>query len=368
MSERKLSPASVVVEAGRPSRRPGEPLNTPISLSSAYHSGGDRGYLREGSPTTDAFEAVIGALDGGVATSFASGVAAFTAVLDGLPTGAVVVAPSSMYWGSVDLLRAGAALGRFSVRTADIADTDAVLAVLPGADLLWIETPTNPLMALADVPAICAAARAAGVRSGVDATFTTPLRQRPLEQGADLVMHSATKYLAGHSDALMGVLVTADAELSAALRAQRSRTGAMPGALESFLALRGVRTLDVRLRRQEDNARELAARLAAHPAVARVRYPGLPGDPGFERARRLLDGPGAMLALELVGGPDAADRLCERLELITHATSLGGVESLLERRGRYAGEQLIGTPAGLLRFSVGIEDVDDLWADLDQAL
>jgi cystathionine gamma-synthase len=368
MSESKLSPASILVEAGRPERRPGAPLNTPISLSSAYYSGGDRGYLREGSPTTDAFEAVIGALDGGVATSFASGVAAFAAVLDGLPTGAVVVAPFSMYWGAVDLLRAGEALGRLSVRTVDIADTDAVLAELPGADLVWIESPTNPLMSVADVPAICHAARAAGVRSGVDATFSTPLRQRPLEQGADLVLHSATKYLAGHSDALMGVLVTADAEHTAAIRAQRSRTGAMPGALESFLALRGVRTLDVRLRRQEDNAGELAARLAEHPAVDRVRYPGLPDDPGFERARRLLDGPGAMMALELAGGIDAADRLCDRLELITHATSLGGVESLLERRGKYAGEQLIGTPAGLLRFSVGIEDVEDLWADLTQAL
>lgn len=368
MPERKLSPASVVVDAGRPERRPDSPLNVPLSLSSTFHAGGDRAYLREGSPTTDAFEAVVGALDGGVATSFASGAAALAAVLDGLPAGAVVVAPSSMYWGSIDLLRVNEALGRLSVRMVDIADTDAVLAALPGADLVWIETPTNPLMVVADVPAICAAARAVGASSCVDATFATPLRQRPLEQGADVVMHSATKYLAGHSDVLMGVLVTADAERGAALRAQRSRTGAMPGALESFLALRGVRTLDVRLRRQEDNAGELAARLAAHAAVERVRYPGLLGDPGYDRARRLMDGPGAVLAFELTGGADAAERLCDRVELITHATSLGGVESLLERRGKYPGEQSIGTPAGLLRFSVGIEDVDDLWADLTQAL
>jgi cystathionine gamma-synthase len=166
----------------------------------------------------------------------------------------------------------------------------------------------------------------------------------------------------------MGVLVTADDERAGALRAQRSRTGATAGALESFLALRGLRTLDVRLRRQEDNAGELAARLAAHPAVERVRYPGRPEDPHFERAQRLMDGPGAMLAFELEGGAAAADRLCERVELITHATSLGGVESLIERRARYAGERSIGTPAGLVRFSVGIEDVDDLWSDLDQAL
>ena len=368
MSERRLSPASVVVEAGRPERRPEAPLNVPLSLSSTFHAGGDREYLREGSPTTDAFEAVVGALDGGVATSFSSGMAAVAAVLDGLPTGAVVVAPSSMYWGSIDLLRTDEALGRLSVRPVDLADTDAVLAALPGADLVWIETPTNPLIVVAEVPAICAAARVVGARSCVDATFATPLRQRPLEQGADIVMHSATKYLSGHSDLLMGVLVAADAERAEALRAQRSRTGATPGALETYLALRGIRTLDVRLRRQEDNAGELAVRLAAHPAVARVRYPGLPGDPGFERAQRLMDGPGAMLAFEPVGGADAADRLCERVELITHATSLGGVESLIERRAKYPGERSIGTPAGLLRLSVGIEDVSDLWADLNQAL
>lgn len=368
MPERRLSPSSLVVDAGRPLRRPGGPVNPPLSLSSTFHAGGERDYLRSGSPTTDAFEAVVGALDGGVAVSFASGTAAFAAVLDALPAGAVVVAPSSMYWGSIDLLRTGAALGRWDVRAVDIADTDAVLVAVPGADLVWIETPTNPLLAVADVPVICAAARAAGATSCVDATFATPLRQRPLEQGADLVMHSATKYLAGHSDALMGVVVTADPERAGALRAQRSRTGATPGALEAYLALRGVRTLDVRLRRQEANAGELAARLAAHRAVARVRYPGRAEDPGFERARRLMDGPGAMLAFELAGGAPAADDLCDRVELITHATSLGGVESLVERRAKYAGERSIGTPAGLVRFSVGIEDVEDLWTDLDRAL
>lgn len=368
MPERRLRAASVVVDAGRLPRHPGGPVNPPLSLSSTFHAGGERGYLRDGSPTTDAFEAVVGGLDGGEAVSFASGSAAFAAVLDGLPTGAVVVAPASMYWGSIDLLRADQALGRLSVRSVDIADTDATAAALPGADLVWLETLTNPLMAVADVPALCAAARAAGALSCVDATFATPLRQRPLEQGADVVMHSATKYLAGHSDALMGVLVTGDPERAAALRTQRSRTGATPGALESFLALRGVRTLDVRLRRQEDNARELATRLAAHRSVERVRYPGLPEDPGFQRARRLMDGPGAMLAFELTGGAEAAATVCERVELITHATSLGGVESLIERRAKYAGEQSIGTPPALVRFSAGIEDVDDLWADLAQAL
>ena len=361
-------PATVVVEAGRPDREPGAGVNPALSLSSTFRAGADRGYLRDGSPTTEAFEAAVGALDGGQAISFGSGTAATAAVLDGLPVGAVIVAPESMYWGSIDLLRTGQALGRYDVRPVDIADTDAVLAAIPGADLVWIETPTNPLLAIADVPAICAAARKAGATSCVDATFATPLRQRPLAQGADLVMHSATKYLGGHSDLLMGVLVTADDELAAALRVRRYRTGATAGALESYLALRGLRTLDVRLARQEDNARELARRLHAHPGVSRVRYPGLAGDPGFALAQRLMDGPGAMMSFELRGGPESADAVCARVELISHATSLGGVESLIERRARYAGERSIGTPASLLRFSVGLEHVEDLWADLLQAL
>lgn len=361
-------PATVVVEAGRPDREPGAGVNPALSLSSTFHAGGDRGYLREGSATTDAFEFAVGTLDGGQAIGFASGTAASAAVLDGLPTGAVIVAPASMYWGSIDLLRAGQALGRYEVRPVDIADTDAVLAAIPGADLVWIETPTNPLIAIADVPTICATARRAGALSCVDATFATPLLQRPLEQGADLVMHSATKYLGGHSDLLMGVLVAADLEMAAELRTRRSRTGATPGALESYLALRGLRTLDVRLRRQEDNARELAARLQAHPAVSRVRYPGLADDPGFALAQRLMDGPGAMMSFELAGGADAADAVCARVGLISHATSLGGVESLIERRAKYAGEQSIGTPGALLRFSVGIEHVEDLWDDLRHAL
>ena len=306
-------PATVVVEAGRPDREPGAGVNPALSLSSTFHAGGDRGYLRDGSSTVEAFEAAVGALDGGQAISFASGTAALAAVLEGLPVGAVVVAPESMYWGSIDLLRTGEALGRYQVRPVNVADTAAVLAAIPGADLVWIETPTNPLMLIADVPTLCAAARTAGALSLVDATFATPLRQRPLAQGADVVMHSATKYLAGHSDLLLGVLVTADDDLATALRQRRYRTGASPGALESFLALRGLRTLDVRLARQEDNARELAVRLHAHPGVSRVRYPGLADDPGYPLASRLMDGPGAMISFEVAGGADAAEAVCARV-------------------------------------------------------
>jgi cystathionine gamma-synthase len=358
--------ATVAVTAGRPSHSAGNPVNEPLSLSSTFHAGGEFTYARDGSPSTAAFERAIGALDGGTAVAFASGMAAVAAVLDTLPVGARIVAPRSMYWGSVDLLRNAERLGRVVVTPVDVADTAAVIAALPGAALCWIESPTNPLIDVADVPAICRAAREHRVTSCVDSTFATPLLQRPLEQSADIVMHSATKFISGHSDLLMGVLVS-QAERAGGFRAQRARTGASPGALEAFLALRGLRTLDVRLRRQQANAQELAERLADHPAVARVRYPGLAADPHFERATRTMDGPGAILAFELHSA-EAADRFSARVELISDATSLGGVESLVERRAKYAGEQSIGTPEGLIRFSVGIEDVADLWADISRAL
>ena len=358
---------TTVVTAGRPAPQPGSPVNHGIGTSVTFHLGGEIGYLREGSMGSTALERALGALDGGHAVAFSSGLSATTAMLDQLPVGAVVVAPASMYWGSVAVLREAQRLGRLVVRSVDVADTAAVVAACPGASLVWLETVTNPLLTVVDVPAICAAAREAGALSCVDATFSTPLRQRPLEQGADVVMHSATKYIGGHSDLLMGVLVSADAQLAADLLAHRGRTGAVAGALETYLALRGLRTLDVRLARQEANAIELATRLSSHPSVRVVRYPGLPADPGHELATTLMDGPGAMISFD-VADAAAADAVCARLQLITNATSLGGVESLMERRAAYAGEQSIGTPAALLRLSVGIENVADLWADLEQAL
>jgi cystathionine gamma-synthase len=367
MDHAKLTRATIAVAAGRPARAPGAAVNMPISTSSTFHSGGDVGYARDGSDSTRALEEAVGGLDGGEAISFGSGTAAVAAVLDTLPVGSVVVAPNSMYWGTLDLLHAAASRGRFTVRAVEIADTDAVVAAIPGATLVWVETPTNPMIAVADVPVICAAARAAGALSCVDATFATPLLQRPLEQGADLVMHSATKFLAGHSDLLLGVLVAADPRLAATLRLTRHRTGAAPGTLESFLALRGIRTLDVRLRRQLANTADLARRLVAHATVTTVHYPGLPTDPHHERATRLMDGYGAVLSFELADAA-AADEMIAALELITDATSLGGVETLIERRAKYAGEQMMNTPTGLLRLAVGIEDVEDLWADLSQAL
>ncbi len=360
---------SVAVSAGRPVHRPGAPVNAGIELSTTFHAGADQGYVRDGaSETTRAFEAAIGALEGGRALAFGSGMAAIAAVVEGLPAGGVVVAPSAGYSGMVTIFGEQERLGRLTVRRVDVDDTAAVVAAVEGADLLWLESPTNPLMQVVDLPAAAGAARAAGATVCVDSTFNSPMVVRPLEYGVDVVMHSGTKYLAGHSDVLMGVLVTASAERHEALLARRTLTGGLPGGLESFLALRGLRTLPVRMERAQASAGELAQRLDRHPAVSRVRYPGLADDPGHERAARLHDGFGAMICFELSGGEAAADALCERLELITHASSLGGVESLIERRARYAVDAASGTPVNLVRLSVGVEHVEDLWADLERAL
>jgi len=201
-----------------------------------------------------------------------------------------------------------------------------------------------------------------------DNTWATPLNFRAFDHGVDVEIQAATKYLAGHSDLLMGVLVTRAPELGEALRARRDMTGAVPGALEAFLALRGVRTLALRMERAQSNALELAQRLAAHPRVTRVRYPGLVTDPWHERASRLHKGYGAMVSFEVAGTAEDAEAVCHRVELIVHATSLGGVETLIERRARYAVDAARGAPPTLLRMSVGIEHVEDLWADLSGAL
>jgi cystathionine gamma-synthase len=371
MHNHALRPESILVAAGRPAPGSGAPMNQPVVLAANLHHGGPDGgdYVRaDGSETIRAFEDALGALDGGAAVAFASGMAAVSAVLDQLPTGAVVVAPSTAYGGTLGVFAERQRLGRIVVRQVDITDTGAVLAVLPGADLLWLETVTNPLMGVPDLPALLDAARAAGVVSCVDATFSTPLLVRPLLLGADVVMHSVTKFLAGHSDLMMGALVAGDTERADAYRAGRAMGGAIPGALECYLALRGLRTLAVRLRCAQSNAGELARRLAAHPAVTTVRYPGLPRDPGHGVAARAHAGFGAMLAFEVAGTAEDAERVCTAVRLISHATSLGGVESLIERRARYQMDRDQGCPETLLRMSVGIEHVEDLWADLAQAL
>ena len=282
-----------------------------------------------------------------------------------------MIAGQAVYSGTSALLDEQLTLGRISVRRTDLDDTTAATAVIradPRPALVWLETPANPLVTVTDVAALAEAAHQVGARVVVDNTWNTPLLLRPLEHGADVVVHSVTKYLAGHSDLLMGAVVCRTPELHAELEQRRRLTGGIPGALETFLALRGIRTLAVRMERAQANAGVLAQRLAGHPAVARVRYPGLPDDPGHAVAARQQDGFGAMLSFDVRGGVAAADRICAAVELITPATSLGGVESLIERRGRYPIDAANGTPDNLIRLSVGIEHVEDLWADLSQAL
>jgi cystathionine gamma-synthase len=369
VDEDKLRPESIAVAAGRP-HDPGGPLNTPIVLAAPYrHSPDTNAYARHDvSPTVIAFEAALGALEGGIALAFGSGIAAVAAVVDGLPVGAVAVVPAAAYSGTVSIFEAQQALGRMTIRPVDVADTKAVIAALDGADLLWLETVSNPLLAVPDVPALAAAAHAVGAQVAVDATFSTPLVVRPLEHGADIVMHSATKYLSGHSDVLLGALVVRSASVAAELHDRRTLTGAVPGTLEAYLATRGLRTLAVRMERAQANAGTLAARLAEHPRVTSVRYPGLVTDPGHAIAARDHAGFGAVIAFEIDGSAEDAERVCDAVRLISHATSLGGVESLIERRARHDIDAAFGTPPTLLRFSVGIEHVEDLWADLVQAL
>lgn len=351
------APATVVVSAGRPDAVRNAGLNTPVTLTSTYVASagavqpGDLGYGRWTNPSWEAFEDALGALEGGRALLFASGMSAVAATLGLAPEGSTVVVPRHAYNGTLSLLADLAARGRCTPRLVDVHDTEAVVAALPGADLLWIETPTNPMLEVADLSALVAAGHAAGLLVAVDNTFATPLLQRPLAEGADVVVHSVTKYLAGHSDVVLGAAVTRDEALLAAMHTHRTLHGAIPGPMEAYLALRGLRTLHLRVERAGANAAELARRLATHPAVGRVRYPGF----------------GAIVSIEVAAGAAAAERVAASTRLWVHATSLGGVESTLERRRRHATEAPT-VPENLMRLSVGIEDVEDLWTDLDAAL
>jgi cystathionine gamma-synthase len=359
---------TVAVQAGRPARAAGAPVNPPVFLNATYVHESDVPYGRDGNAGWTALEDALGALDGGTAVTFASGLAAATAVADLVPAGGVVVLPTVGYYGVRNVFERLAEQGRFTLRIVAPDDTEAVLAAAEGADAVWVESVANPLMSVADVPAISTGARERGALSVVDATFVSPLRQRPLALGADVVLHSATKLIGGHSDLLLGAVVCRDKEHAEVLRTHRHAHGSIPGTLETFLATRGLRTLAVRLEKAETSAGELARRLLDHPHVGAVHYPGLPTDPGHERARRVLsDGFGSMLSFDVVGTADQTEDVLARLRLVAHATSLGGVESLIERRARWASESDVVGPT-LCRLSVGIENVEDIWADLDSSL
>lgn len=358
--------ASWLVSAGR-SSEPGAPLNTPLVSASNFVLGGDRSYAREdGTPTWVALEEVVGGLEGGRAVAFSSGMAAIAAVFEQLPVGSALTLPEDCYQGVTGLAEAGREQGRWSVRRLPLENTAAWLGAAPSSDLIWLESPSNPLLIVADLEAICRAERKAGSILAVDNTFATPLNQRPLELGADLAIHSATKFIGGHSDLLAGVAVGRTEELAAKLVETRSLTGATPGALESFLAIRGARTLHLRLERSQRTAALLAQRLDDHAAIERVQFPGLTSHPTHAMAAKQLGGFGSVLSFELAGGAEAADALCRDVRLMRHATSLGGVETTLERRSAVHGQEHL--PPGLIRLSVGIEDAEDLWRDLASAL
>ncbi|MBP2412092.1 cystathionine gamma-synthase [Arthrobacter stackebrandtii] len=375
----QLSPDTVVVAAGRPARGHDAPVNPPIVLSSTYVGtgqvvDGDRAYGRYSNPTWDPLEDAIAQLEGATepALVFGSGLAAVSAALSLIPVGGVLVMPSHSYQGALVMAQEQSAKGLFTLRTVDVANNDEVIAALTGAgekaaDMLWLESPTNPMLEVADMAVLCRSAHAVGALVVTDNTFSTPLVQQPLALGSDVVLHSVTKYLAGHSDVILGALATSNADLRHTLLHHRSIHGAIAGPFEAWLALRGMRTLALRVERSQASALDLAHRLDMHDGVSRVLFPGLPSDPGHVRAKAQMSGFGSILCIEVAGGQEAADAVVSALKVWTPATSLGGVESLIERRRRHANEPAT-VPASLLRLSVGIENVEDLWADLNQAL
>ena len=345
----EVRPETWAIVAGRPAPEPGAPLNVPIVAASTYVLGGERIYSRnEATQGWEAFEAMLGGLEGGEAVAFSSGMAACAAVLGQLPAGAHLVLVDDCYQGVAGIAEAGARTYGWQVER--LAATDGRWPERAGeADLLWLESPSNPLLEVADLATVCAAPRRPGTRVVVDNTFATPLVQRPLELGADIVVHSATKLIGGHSDLLLGAAVAAEPEALGRLRTARGLNGATPGMLECFLALRGSRTLALRLAQAQASAAQLAGRLADHAAVQRVRYPGF----------------GTIVSFELADAA-SADSACRATRIIRHATSLGGVETCMERRNLHPGQEHI--PPGLIRLSTGCEALEDLWADLSAAL
>ncbi len=357
---------SWLVSAGR-DRRPGSPLNVPPIPASNFVLGERRSYSRDdGTAGWEALEEIVGGLEGGASIAFASGMAGIAAIFDQLPAGSVVALPDDCYQGVAALAKAGQSRGRWTVHRVAVADTPTWVELCGMADLIWLESPSNPLLTVGDLDVICAAPRKHGAILSVDSTFATPLNQRPLALGADVAVQSVTKFIGGHSDLLGGVVTVRDANLLAALRQARELAGATPGTLETFLAVRGARTLALRLERAQHSAMTLAERLARHPHVTLTRYPGLASHPTHEAARRQLKGFGTIISFDVRGDSADADAVCAGLQLVQHATSLGAVESTIERRASIPGQEHL--PPTLLRLSVGIEAVEDLWTDLDRAL
>ncbi|MEV0000031.1 cystathionine gamma-synthase [Streptomyces sp. NPDC050848] len=353
----------------------------PIYQVSTYKQdgvGGLRGgyeYSRSANPTRTALEENLAALEGGRrGLAFASGLAAEDCLLRTLlAPGDHVVIPNDAYGGTFRLFAKVVQRWGVDFSVADTSDVESVRgAVNDRTKVIWVETPSNPLLGITDIPAVAAVARSAGAKLVVDNTFASPYLQQPLALGADVVVHSLTKYMGGHSDVVGGALVTADAALGEELAYHQNAMGAVAGPFDSWIVLRGIKTLAVRMDRHSENAGKIAEMLTQHPKVTQVLYPGLPEHPGHEIAAKQMKSFGGMISFRVAGGEEAAVEVCNRAKLFTLGESLGGVESLIEHPGRMTHASVAGSalevPADLVRLSVGIENVEDLLADLRQAL
>ena len=354
---------------------------TPIHASSTFAQDGVGGlragyeYSRSANPTRTALQECLAALEGGRhAVAFGSGMGASDVLLRVLlKPGDHLVIPHDAYGGTFRLVDKVLTQWGVEYTPVDLADLDALrAAVRPTTRAVWCETPTNPLLGIADIAAVADVARTAGARLVVDNTFASPYLQQPLTLGADVVLHSTTKYVGGHSDVVGGALVTSDDSLAEALRFTQNSVGSVPGPFDAWLTLRGAKTLAVRMERHSDNAERIAELLAGHPSVGRVYYPGRPEHPGHEVAAKQMRRFGGMVSFTVAGGREAALRVCAATEIFTLAESLGGVESLIEHPSAMTHASVTGSalevPDDLVRLSVGIEDVEDLVDDLRQAL
>lgn len=373
--------ATKAIHAGyRPDPATGA-VNAPIYASSTFAQDGVDGlrggfeYARTGNPTRAALEASLAAVeDGAYGRAFSSGMAASDCALRAmLRPGDHVVIPDDAYGGTFRLIDKVFTQWGVAYTPAPLSDLTAVRgAITPQTKLIWVETPTNPLLSIADISAIAQLGADNAAKVLVDNTFASPALQQPLTLGADVVLHSTTKYIGGHSDVVGGALVTNDEQLDQAFAFLQNGAGAVPGPFDAYLTLRGLKTLVLRMQRHSENAAAVAEFLAGHPAVSTVLYPGLPSHPGHEVAARQMRGFGGMVSVRMRGGRAAAEKLCAQTSVFILAESLGGVESLIEHpsamtHASTAGSQL-EVPDDLVRLSVGIEDVTDLLADLDQAL
>lgn len=340
-----------LVHLGRPNAGPDVGMNSPVSLNSTLHAGGDIGYARYGNQSCTDLELVIESLEHGKTLAFSSGMSAFSAIASNIPNGSIIVASDQGYAGITETLRRMNDDGKIVLRFVDIANTAEVLYNMNDAFMVWIETPTNPLLKIADLKRIIRHAKATGVLVGVDNTFATPLRQIPLDMGADISLNSVTKYMAGHSDVLAGSISTNNKIIFNAIEFTRKITGTIIQPFEAYLALRGLRTFSLRFEKAESNAKILVDLLRSHELVTNVYYPGFSG----------------VISFEIKGDAERAERVCSSARLISNTTSLGAVESTWERRRRWALESHT-VPDNLIRLSVGCENIDDLWPDIKYAL